>query len=795
MALPGYRFGSFLLDPAARELRRDGEALVLPARAFECLLHLIEHRDRAVSRDELAQAVFGRSNVSDAQIGQIVLRARRAVSDDGQAQGVIRTVPRYGFRWVAQTELEWRPETDDSLAPAPESPPAATENLPPPAQGAEAEPEAVPAPAVVRASRTRGKGLRGVLLPALAVVAAMALLAWWLLRSPLPEAKADAAPMTLVLPTQVAGAGDAAWARLGLMDFVADRLRRAGLAVPPSENTLVMLGRFGGGTGVALREGALLGDAFPEDAQRVVHSDATQRGGEWQVRLRAEGSDRVVTSAQARHADLLAAARQASDRLLASLGRQPPADGGDLGLQERLQRARAAMLANEVESARRILLSAPELQRNTPELLYQLARIEFREGRFEQGLAGLDRALRSAAGQAPLFRARLLNARGAMLVRLERSDEAERAFTDAAALADPARHNAELAQALTGRGVARAMQRRFDAALADLGQARVHALRAGDLLAVSRIDANLGQLEMDRDRPAQALPYLRQAAADFERYGAVNELLIARSALVAMHLRLLRHREAREEHERAWALRERVRDPGQLGMMTLDRAEVLMRAGQLRAAQALLSAPAGDGVPPSEAERRGLLRVELAWRTGDAGAALRQADARLDTNTPTISPRLEGWLRLRQRQAALREDAQFAPWPPALQAPEWMEALARAQAERQAGRTPVADTAYRQALRAAEADGVPEDVLETVADYAPWLIERGRLAEASALVGRVAPWAEQDYDAALLQWRLYRALGQDALAGKARERALVLAGERPLPPGLAREPDTTATAD
>src|SRR3546814_3141628 len=66
-----YRFGRHALDLAKRELLHDDAAVALPARVFECLVHLIEHRERAVDRDELAQAVFSRSDVSDAQLAQI----------------------------------------------------------------------------------------------------------------------------------------------------------------------------------------------------------------------------------------------------------------------------------------------------------------------------------------------------------------------------------------------------------------------------------------------------------------------------------------------------------------------------------------------------------------------------------------------------------------------------------------------------------------------------------------------------------------------------------------------------
>src|SRR6478736_10074185 len=99
-----YRFGTRVLDPARRELRCDDVPQQLPARTFECLHYLIAHRDRAVGRDELVRAVFGRRAVSDAQLAQIVLRARRAIGDDGQEQRAIRTVPRFGFRWTAEIE-------------------------------------------------------------------------------------------------------------------------------------------------------------------------------------------------------------------------------------------------------------------------------------------------------------------------------------------------------------------------------------------------------------------------------------------------------------------------------------------------------------------------------------------------------------------------------------------------------------------------------------------------------------------------------------------------------------------
>ena len=130
-----YRFGLNVLDVARRELLRDGVPQALPARAFDCLLCLIEHRDRAVGRDELVRAVFGRRDASDAQLAQIVLRARRAIGDDGQEQRAIRTVPRFGFRWAADVEVIEGKRAPEPPPPSPSPPPIEIPTLAHPPRG------------------------------------------------------------------------------------------------------------------------------------------------------------------------------------------------------------------------------------------------------------------------------------------------------------------------------------------------------------------------------------------------------------------------------------------------------------------------------------------------------------------------------------------------------------------------------------------------------------------------------------------------------------------------------------
>lgn len=97
-----YRFEGYLLHASTRQLLRQGLPLEVPKRVFDCMRHLIEHRDRAVHRDELIRDVWGRDNVSDNQLAHVVRAARRLLNDDGAAQRLIRTIPGLGYHWVGE---------------------------------------------------------------------------------------------------------------------------------------------------------------------------------------------------------------------------------------------------------------------------------------------------------------------------------------------------------------------------------------------------------------------------------------------------------------------------------------------------------------------------------------------------------------------------------------------------------------------------------------------------------------------------------------------------------------------
>src|SRR5260370_37693929 len=95
-----------LLDVDRRELRRSGERIALDPQVFDLLVYLVRTRERVVSKDDLLQAVWGGRIVSDSTLTSRINAARKAVGDSGEAQRVIRTVPRKGIRFVCKVREE-----------------------------------------------------------------------------------------------------------------------------------------------------------------------------------------------------------------------------------------------------------------------------------------------------------------------------------------------------------------------------------------------------------------------------------------------------------------------------------------------------------------------------------------------------------------------------------------------------------------------------------------------------------------------------------------------------------------
>jgi TolB-like protein/DNA-binding winged helix-turn-helix (wHTH) protein len=99
-----YVFGDCELDTCLYSLRRAGQTIRLRPKVFRVSLYLLEHRDRVVSREELCTQVWSGQFISQATLEGVIRAVRQAVGDSGQAQGIIQTRHRYGYRFVADVE-------------------------------------------------------------------------------------------------------------------------------------------------------------------------------------------------------------------------------------------------------------------------------------------------------------------------------------------------------------------------------------------------------------------------------------------------------------------------------------------------------------------------------------------------------------------------------------------------------------------------------------------------------------------------------------------------------------------
>ena len=78
-----FAFEDYVLDPGRRELTRADEAVSMGPQVFDLLLHLVQNRERVVSKDDVLDAVWGRRIVS-ARTPPIPFRSRSPKFVGGQ---------------------------------------------------------------------------------------------------------------------------------------------------------------------------------------------------------------------------------------------------------------------------------------------------------------------------------------------------------------------------------------------------------------------------------------------------------------------------------------------------------------------------------------------------------------------------------------------------------------------------------------------------------------------------------------------------------------------------------------
>ena len=83
-ASPQWRFDRFRLDPDHACLWCEAQGSPLPPKAFALLHYLVTHPDRLVPKDELLDALWSETAMSDAVIRVVIGVLRKALDDPAQ---------------------------------------------------------------------------------------------------------------------------------------------------------------------------------------------------------------------------------------------------------------------------------------------------------------------------------------------------------------------------------------------------------------------------------------------------------------------------------------------------------------------------------------------------------------------------------------------------------------------------------------------------------------------------------------------------------------------------------------
>jgi TolB-like protein len=100
------RFGAFELDLASRELRSPAGAVRLQEQPFVILQLLVERRGVVVTREELRRKLWPEGTFVDFEhsLNAAIKRLRSVLGDDADNPQYVETIPRRGYRFVADEE-------------------------------------------------------------------------------------------------------------------------------------------------------------------------------------------------------------------------------------------------------------------------------------------------------------------------------------------------------------------------------------------------------------------------------------------------------------------------------------------------------------------------------------------------------------------------------------------------------------------------------------------------------------------------------------------------------------------
>lgn len=109
MSLPNkrlYKFGDFTLDVDEKVLLSENSQVSLTPKVFELLLLFVENSGKLITKDEIFEKVWAESFVEEGNLTFTINQLRKLLNDNARQPSFIETIPRRGYRFIAEVEVE-----------------------------------------------------------------------------------------------------------------------------------------------------------------------------------------------------------------------------------------------------------------------------------------------------------------------------------------------------------------------------------------------------------------------------------------------------------------------------------------------------------------------------------------------------------------------------------------------------------------------------------------------------------------------------------------------------------------
>lgn len=325
LTMTRFTIGDWTVVPALNLLERGAASIKLEPRAMDLLVYLAGARGRVVSADELLREVWRGRVFDEGIVYKRIHELRKALCDDADSHRFIETIPKRGYRLVANVGPADVGSTNvvDESHPAVGARTAAAGSL---TAVNGASPQSPIDPAPISASASPPRSARVPIVAALAVCAALAAAALLQARSPRPEAALRFIPLSF----EQGQGGDLRWPAVGSVFWSPDgRAITYAALLRPAEPPQAYVRYLDSSTSIAITQKAdgAQPKAWTPSGRIVIQSggprETSQSAGFWSVSALGGALERLLDvppgttmiSSWTRDGSTVASLRQGEDGL------------------------------------------------------------------------------------------------------------------------------------------------------------------------------------------------------------------------------------------------------------------------------------------------------------------------------------------------------------------------------------------------------------------------------------------------------------------------------------------------